>query len=108
MNNKNNKHTKNSLNKKLTPFIAPGSETNVTKKEIEMRKRRIEQAEEIGQRITRVDNKDEGYENPYRAKALCYILKDKEVPEELKIKIAEFDKKHKQLSKYEDEINKRN
>ena len=102
------KISENSLSDKLTPFIAPGSEVSVTKKEIEQRKRRIEQAEEIGQRITRVDRKDEGYENPYRAKALCYILNNKEVLEELKIKIEEFDKRHEQLNKHEKASKRRN
>lgn len=89
---------KKNIDTKLKPFIAPGSTTKVTKEEIEARKKKIRRAEEIGQRITRVDD-EAGYENPYRAKALYYIANGKEVPAELKKKIIEFDEKHNKKDK---------
>lgn len=78
--------------KSTEPFIAPYSNIPVTKEEIESRHTKINRAEEIGASITRVTN--EGYENPYRVKALIYINKNQEVPEELKRKIKEFDERY--------------
>ena len=101
-NNTNNKTS----NKKLTSFIAPGSTIKITNEEVEKRKKMIADAEEIGQRITKVDNKDEGYENPYRAKALIYIANGKEVPEELKVKIEQFDNEHKRHTNINNSKNK--
>ena len=94
---------KNNASKKiLKPFIAPGSDVPVTQEEIEKRKRRMERAEALGQSLTKVTSENNGieeYENPYRVKALEYIMADKEVPEELKNKIAEFEKEHKKAIK---------
>lgn len=45
--------------------------------------------------ITRVDYAN-NVENPYRVKALIYINRGEEVPEELKKQIARFDAKYKQ------------
>lgn len=90
---------KNNVSKKvLKPFIAPGSDVPVTQEEIEKRKRRMERAENLGQSLTKITFEKDGieeYENPYRVKALEYIMADKEVPEELKDKIVEFEKEYK-------------
>ena len=78
------------------PFIAPYSNTPVTQEEIEKRLTKMKRAEEIGASITKVT--DEGYENPYRVKALVYINKNQEVPDKLKKKIKEFDEHYKNKS----------
>ena len=92
---------KNNVSKKvLKPFIAHGSDVPVTKEEVEKRKRRIERAEALGQSLTKITFENDGieeYENPYRVKALEYIMADKEVPEELKNKIVEFEKEHEKV-----------
>lgn len=80
------------------PFIAPGSTIKPTAEEIYNRKVKIKRAEEIGASITRVTDEEE-VENPYRVKALLYINKGEKVPEELKIKIKEFDKIHANRTK---------
>lgn len=78
--------------KRPKPFIAPGSTIQPTAKEIHDRQVKIKRAEEIGASITRIT--EEEIENPYRVKALLYINRGEQVPEELKIKIAEFDKEY--------------
>ena len=92
---------KNNASKKvLKPFIAPGSDVLVTQEEVEKRKRRMERAEALGQSLTKITFEKDGieeYENPYRVKALEYIMADKEVPEELKNKIVEFEKEHEKV-----------
>ena len=94
---------KNNTSKKvLKSFLAPGSDVPVTKEEVEKRKRRIERAEALGQSLTKItfeNDRIEEYENPYRVKALEYIMADKEVPEELKNKIVEFEKEHEKAIK---------
>lgn len=87
---------KNTLTKtnKPSPFIAPGSLNKITPAEIELRKQKIKKAEEIGASITRFDT-DSDVENPYRVKALIYINKGMDIPEELKDKIKKFDEQHK-------------
>ncbi len=81
-------------NKKPEPFIAPGAKELASKEEIEKRLRRIKRAKEIGQDLTRVDSENCETENPYRVQALLYIMKDQEVPQDLKEKIKEFDVKY--------------
>lgn len=81
------------VNNKPKPFVAPGSNIKPTIEEIKDRELRIKRADEIGASITRVTDEQE-YENPYRVKALIYINANKEVPEELKQKIKEFDNRH--------------
>lgn len=73
-------------------FYAPGSNVPVTNEEIEKRKRRVARAEAIGSSITKVTTGAE-HENPYRAEAMLYILRDEDVPQELLDKIKEYDLK---------------
>lgn len=80
------------IKKPSTPVNAPHSNIPVTQEEIEKRKERMIRAEEIGASITKFDGEET--ENPYRVQALIYIMQDKEVPEDLKKKIKEFDKKY--------------
>lgn len=79
----------------LTPFIAPGSTTAVTNKELEKRRRKIQRAEALGISLTKVHNNENEYENPYKVEALMYILNDKDVPKDLQRKIELFDEQHK-------------
>ena len=81
------------IKKPSTPVNAPHSYAPVTQEEIEKRKKIMIRAEEIGASITRFDETEET-ENPYRVQALSYIMQNKEVPEDLKKKIKEFDKKY--------------
>lgn len=83
------------INKVPAPFIVPGSTVKPTVREINERKEKIRRAEEIGASITRVDYAN-NVENPYRVKALIYINRGEEVPEELKKQIVRFDAKYKQ------------
>lgn len=78
----------------IKPFIAFGSDIKVTQKDIIKRIQRLKRAEEIDQDLMRI-NEENGYEDPYRAKALYYIVNNKEVPGKLKRKIEEFDRKYK-------------
>lgn len=73
-------------------FYAPGSDIPVTEEEIKRRKRREARIEAIGGSMTRVTSGME-HENPYRAEAMIYILKDEDVPQELLDKIKEYDLK---------------
>lgn len=76
------------------PVYAPHSREPLTNGDIQKRLRQIKRADEIGVSLTEADENNE-HENPYRAEALSkYIVYDKEVPYELKIKISEYDKKH--------------
>ena len=52
------------------------------------------------------NNSDEGWENPYRVRALVHIVRDEEIPAELEKKMQEFDEKHlqEQLLNFENEI----
>ena len=77
---------------KPKPFIAPGSETPVTSKEIERRERIIKLLEQIGEHPTRVT--EDEFENPYKLKAIALISEDKDVPAELLEKIKKFDEEH--------------
>lgn len=87
MNNKNKVKTPN-------PVYAPHSREPLTNADIEKRLRQVKRADEIGMSLTEADENNE-HENPYRAEALSkYIMYDKEVPHELKLKIIEYDKKH--------------
>ena len=76
-----------------TPVIAPYSDIPVTEEEIRKRQVRLKRLEEIGASCTKFDGENET-ENPYRVQAMLYIMQDKEVPEDLKKKIKEFDKKY--------------
>lgn len=76
-------------------FFAPESNIPITQEEIEKRKRRVARAEAIGSSITRVTTEPE-HENPYRAQALAYIIEDKDIPDELLLKIKEYDLKYDQ------------
>lgn len=42
---------------------------------------------------------DEGWENPYRVRALVHIVRDEEIPAELEKKMQEFDNQHLQEQK---------
>ena len=85
-------------NKPLTPFIALGSDISVTQEEVNKRIKRIERAEELGIDLTSVDtntsNAYEEYTNPYEIEALSFIMRDQEIPEELKHKFKKFEEKH--------------
>ncbi len=65
----------------------------VTEEEIEARDLMEARAEEIGISLTTYDGEEEdsAYDNPYALEALRYIITNKEIPEELKIKIKEFE-----------------
>lgn len=76
-----------------TAVNAPYSDIPVTEEEIRKRQVRLKLLEEIGASCTKFDGGNET-ENPYRVQALIYIMQDKEVPEDLKKKIKEFDKKY--------------
>lgn len=81
-----------SKNKELKPFIAPDCReiSDEEKKRNTLIERR---AAEIGIYFNVFDGDNfTEHENPYRAKALVYIMKEMEVPEELKNKIKEYDR----------------
>lgn len=82
--------------KKPSPFYAPGSEKPITDDEIKRRRERIDKAASIGLDITKLspDDSDE-YVNPYKMEALSYISANKEIPNDLLLKIHEFDKNHR-------------
>lgn len=86
------------MSKTHKPVCAPHSREPLTNEDIQKRLRQIKRADEIGVSLTKVD--ENGHENPYRAEALSkYIIHDKEVPYELKLKISEYDKKHDMKNK---------
>lgn len=96
------KEHKTTINKKIkpAPFIAFGSTEPISKEEIEKRKRIIERAEKLGIKVTSLDTELE-YENPYKVEALVYIMNDEPVPDELIMKIKEFEESYKKNNKQE-------
>lgn len=81
--------------KALEPFIVSGSTEPVTQETIEKRLWRIERAEELGIYLTEVNIESLEYQNPYKIKALEFIMQDQEVPEEIKEQIKQFEEKHR-------------
>lgn len=77
----------------LSPVIAPGSLTPPTIDELRRRERLEARSAELGL-IAKFDGEFE-HENPYRAEAMLYIIKDMDVPEELKQKIKLEDEAYK-------------
>lgn len=69
------------------------AESLPTPEDIEKRNEIFEKALEVGINLMMTD--DTGKENYYRDLALLYIIEGKEVPEELKVKIEEEDRKLK-------------
>lgn len=82
--------------KNLKPVIASDSQP-LTQEEINKRKRLEKRSEEIGWE-PRFDSNSE-HENPYRAEAMLYILKDMDVPKDLKEKIKTEDQQYKKREK---------
>ena len=60
---------------------------------IEQRKIIAQRAAELNISLLSLDD-NKTYENPYKVEALIYLEKFKEVPDELKAKIKEFELKH--------------
>lgn len=93
MNNKSN-----GIDNKPKPFIAWGSTEKISEED---RKRSIQYERkmlEIGINLNKFCNSadlSEVYENPYRMKAVELIESGNDVPEELKKKMFEYDKKLK-------------
>jgi len=77
--------------KKPAPFIAPYSNTPVSKAELERRKRKNRRLRNIGINPTKIVDEEGEAENPYRVQAMIYISRDEEVPKELLEKIKEYD-----------------
>lgn len=74
----------------LKPIITPDSKP-LTQEEIEKRKRLEKRSKEIGWE-SKFNHSE--HENPYRAEAMLYILKDMDVPKELKGKIKAEDERY--------------
>ena len=83
--------------------VVPAPWTNTVASDAEIRKRRdtAVKLKEIGVDVYSVDGLNE-HENPYRTEAVMLITNGKVVTNELKQKIQEYDKQHKQNEEKKD------